>query len=869
MTNNEKKKFLESMSEEFLCECVLMELFTRMGYLEPRYTHGTLETGRDIVFHENHNMCGPLYSAVVVKVGKIVGSVDKTNGLRSILYQIQQCFDTTHSSVQDGKEVMIHRVYFVTNSSIKATALESLVGALKANRDRFQIIDGVKLLSLCDEHAPDLLSALGTPEARYLHQMMLKFQNESLLYGAEGVRISISDVYTENSISNIDLPTARRITFALPEQTPSLESSLHERAFSGNQTILVADVGAGKTTSLKHLVISMAKLSMDTVDGNKLTPLFVDLSRIQDVDLTSLSAFKKFVFSTAEKEIAVANQEDKIPVVLLFDGYDENPARMQEISLRISEITKLVESVVVATRPTAIPDKLHLQDQFAIYRVLPFSDSKIQIFISRWFSAQPAVKEALWNKIQSSVELLKFCRTPLMLTLYCLLAWSTTNQEGSALSPCDSVNNLPIRRTDIYTKIAEYLLGKWDHAKGIRNNFSYETKQHFLETLARFLMNAEAREISLREALEIADGCLKDRRENRKSNDLINEIIYRSALLHWRPGAKDILIFTHHSFQEFLSAGHLARNDNHRFLEKIMFNDWWRGALVFYFGTKRSIGNIVSIQKHVKNSSSILRLFEYYVEADFSSHEQQEKILDLVGQVVFSGGIIDDSDVQILQTFGSSIAEKLIELRLKKDHHFYSSPGFNLAENKPFNVGSYFYVLASIGDATAWKELCDMEAYLEALDPVVLLRLAAAGFESIGDPKNLTWFNTLENLLISKTEKYYRDFFHPMNVNALKVYKFSDDGLVNSICKKMDNRIDFLQRKFPRESVFGDLISFASKLIKKIYQIRDHDVRAKVERSSASINTAATEVSVFSSSRDEKKRISKPKLLTRMRSSKR
>ena len=830
-----RQEFLNTLKEDEFSGLILQPLLRAMGFHEIRNWHGSLELGKDILFKEHNPLRGESVCAAVVKVGKISGSVTGNSSLRNVLFQIQQSLDTPVPDIGTGRDLSVDFVYLMTTGAIGASAIASVVGQLKnADRRRLQIFDGPRIIELCEQYVPGWFDSMNTPEARYLHQLLLLFQHDAVLSGAQGAKFSVNDVYTEGQVTTVGVEAAKRISFAAPDAGDDGASSLADNLLSdGTCIVLVADVGAGKTTALKHVAMQVARRRKAGDAGAMFLPIFVDLARVRDADVDNSAAFLSYVQSgindQALRESAMRSS------LVLFDGLDENPSRVDKIQLRISEFANSVAATVVATRPTSFPALLAGPRGFRLLRLLPFTNAQIQSFFSRWFGDEDDVQEALWLRVRSSGDLLKFCRTPLMLTLYCFLAMRTIRRPGSTLNAVETVQTLPVRRTDIYASIVEYLLGKWDLSKGVVNDFSFETKQHFLEALARKMMDTRERSVPVAEAHRIAVRCLANRRDSRSGISLVNEIVYRCALLRFAGADSDTMTvaFTHHSFQEYLAATQLHRGESASGLDKLLMDDWWRGTLFFFFGHKRSLDSInLSNRMFSRHRDVALRVFEFLAEADYTSSEQRDKLIALVSELIFTRGNVLESDARLLQSFGKDSTRNLVEYkRLNYEDSVAGAPLRVGAAAERLNVASYLYVLAVVGDEVAWKELENCQSLLTTVPPIDVLRIAASALDTAKTRERMNCVAFMVDVLVSRFPAYYRQLFHEMgSVTELRMWRMPDNEALAGALRCLDDIGGATKARNSREKVMAILAALASSYESDVYSMRDHEIRGRLVR---------------------------------------
>ena len=166
MANPEKLKKLSELDEKGLREDVLFPLLTRLGCKAPTIYHGPQERGKDIITYTN-NLLGqrvdlpPKVRQAVeahnsLNGGMSHGIVSSSTGLREVLHQVQQCFDSPYEDLFGMSRVSIDRVWIVTSKRILPGAETSIFSTLEKNNltKLVRCIAGAQLADLIDENYP-------------------------------------------------------------------------------------------------------------------------------------------------------------------------------------------------------------------------------------------------------------------------------------------------------------------------------------------------------------------------------------------------------------------------------------------------------------------------------------------------------------------------------------------------------------------------------------------------------------------------------------------------------------------------------------------------------------------------------------------
>lgn len=219
MADPAKLRKLSELDEKGLRENVLVPLLTRLGYKAPMIYHGPQERGKDIITFTHDLLDKREYLAVVAKVVDLSGSVSSSRGLREVLHQVQQCFDTPYEDLFGMARVSIDRVWIVTSRRVLSGAESSIFSTLeKTNLTKLvRCISGAQLADLIDEHYPAFWDDSLEPADTLKEQKarLLRFCQD--LLGALGgddseIRATLNGVLHSYSPPKIAVPPSRTLT---------------------------------------------------------------------------------------------------------------------------------------------------------------------------------------------------------------------------------------------------------------------------------------------------------------------------------------------------------------------------------------------------------------------------------------------------------------------------------------------------------------------------------------------------------------------------------------------------------------------------------------------------------------------------------
>lgn len=289
--------------------------------------------------------------------------------------------------------------------------------------------------------------------------------------------------------------------------------------------------------------------------------------------------------------------------LILIDGLDEigganaTSARMQALLNSISKLGNTYPKIriVVTTRPRSVLKNAAQLREFTKTNLLPMEREEVYVFIDRWcLAAEKSVqKDAnsaldtarriaadLKQRVASSRAIEKLAETPLMASVVCIVHRFLGG-------------NVPERRTALYDACTNVLLYEWDRSKFPEGSsigaLGAAEKRVLLAGVARTMHDRGWAELprihvqrQIAERLKLVTTKGKIANLAAEAQRIVDEIRDRSGILvERRPG---YFAFSHHTFQEYLTAFDYVREKKYDELIKSYKDEWWHEVIALAAG---------------------------------------------------------------------------------------------------------------------------------------------------------------------------------------------------------------------------------------------------------------------------------------------
>ena len=459
--------------------------------------------------------------------------------------------------------------------------------------------------------------------------------------GFKETKITLERIYT-----NLEVPSTSRLP-QLPKKamtdldSPELEQIGKEQRepvleaisrLENKHLVILGAPGSGKSTLVSYLALCLAgdHLKDENINQALLQEQGWGLSRLDlipvHVTLRTYAAEGlskgQDLWAYIEAVLAGANLAGYAPHLkerlaqgglLLLDGLDEvdNAPKVREaLKTQVERFADTFPNVriIVTSRPYAYGAGWEL-NRFSVTRLLDFSPEQINTFIDQWYGAtgeDPALglgpdkageyakslKAQLNPEYRSTHSLRELASNPLLLTM---MVYIHRGREGG---------QLPHRREELYRLCINLLLELWQRSKNINLldelNITREQLEKALQEVAFVAHKSQPAKSKTADITgELLAGKLFKYRGESAAVDpatLIEYVRDRAGLLqqhHTKASESDddLYRFPHRTFQEYLAALYLLRDDFPKQLARLSCADpdRWREALLLAAATQRDV----------------------------------------------------------------------------------------------------------------------------------------------------------------------------------------------------------------------------------------------------------------------------------------
>ncbi len=379
--------------------------------------------------------------------------------------------------------------------------------------------------------------------------------------------------------------------------------------------VIVGPPGSGKTTLMRHVLLTLARNRQRRFRLNARLPVLLELRRVHQ-EIVRLKKQKKEQKSNTSEDVSLeeilelhfadskiypglkgeiphgwfARELQRGGCLILLDGLDEvaNDKHRQELSAWVDyQLRRDIgrKNLFVVTSQPQGYEAAPLDRAWRV-DVQPFVFSQVTKFVKAWYLASEfatsssddliavqrrAEKESsdLLERLMETPALYDLTSNPLLLTMISMV-------HRYIPGP------LPENRVELYESVCKALLESWRQSRGHKDDLTGDQKLTVLRPLARRMMDAQVREISESDALTAITPALEliGVKPNRHAG-FLRELQAGSGLVFEKES--HLWCFAHFSFQQYLTATDWrehppAATDWAQFV----LQPWWGETLVLF-----------------------------------------------------------------------------------------------------------------------------------------------------------------------------------------------------------------------------------------------------------------------------------------------
>ena len=345
---------------------------------------------------------------------------------------------------------------------------------------------------------------------------------------------------------------------------------------SERKIIILGKPGAGKTTFLKYLLLSVIKEPQSF--KNVKLPVFISLKAYSGskCDLIDFIVHELDVSNFPEARDFVIRLLERGKCLLLFDGLDE--VLEESLNNLITEVIDFSDKYsnnqfIISCRVAAYN---HWFTHFKDVELANFDRKQVERFVTNWFFSEPDMAKNCLEKLLAEIRLMDLASNPLLLTLLCI--------------NFNEFSDFPKSRAELYKEAIDTLLTKWDSGRRIARNvygdfMSIKRKRALYCTIAINTFDKGQYLINKIDLLKIVTEFLSS--INEKNIDIDEEVLLQKLEI-----SHGLLIqrsyrdysFSHLSIQEYFSAQYIVENFNSGSIDDMirtyLWNIRWQEVLI-------------------------------------------------------------------------------------------------------------------------------------------------------------------------------------------------------------------------------------------------------------------------------------------------
>lgn len=584
-----KDRHLRGLSEDDFRDHVIRPLFLRQGLADGRDLCGPSEHGKDAIFVAINPLGQQEIYAVQTKIGNLNLGKKASLNLADAATQLRTAVETNVVLLNPHRKERPTKGILCASGKINDAARRYILDEVRDPRLMF--LDCDDLIPLVDEHYPEFWFGIDAELAPYFSAIKQRMEgaDDDLRSALAGVGGPQGSAVTDESFVPIRINRTRwrpSRRYGRTEREPHVQEFPIQALLDRRETLTLISGGAGtgKSTCLRRLAYVAAERGAASTTAvtipvllkaaNLPSPSGETLVQQCAAETIRLSGSRHASFSPSDLEAG--------RVLVLIDALDEvaaNEGRSVVLDLAVGFTSTYPRCrVIVASRPLSSIYGLPQISAFTEFEVSSIGIPDAAKIVRRLHTKGRLSKAQSGEVIRRLQQVHGMELSPLLVTLFVAIS-----EHGR--------RDIPANITELFKKFTELMLGRWDVAKGLGQQYQAPLKDFILTRVAFEMHRRRIVELQVGEMESLIAQELGRRGHEAVAHDLCDEIINRSSLFR---RVDDNVEFRHHLLQEFFAGRGIPSVD---FLESVISDDWWRRAIVFYFGENPSDGKSLEVSR--------------------------------------------------------------------------------------------------------------------------------------------------------------------------------------------------------------------------------------------------------------------------------
>jgi hypothetical protein len=584
-----KERYLLTFSEDAFRDEVVRPLLLPTGFQDGRDYCGPNECGKDSIFICRDPLGVVDIYAVQTKKGKLNLTRKISENVVEASTQLKTALSTPVILLKNREKKLPTKAILCTSGKTNDTARQYIQS--QVNNPGLVFIDSDELIPMIDNVMPEFWFKIDSDAIPYLKALKNMIENREQLFTRTELMSSDLVPVASSEKSFVPLSLYRLITklrkaHGKIEREPSFEqlpiTSIITK--SHRLVLILGSAGSGKTTAMLRLAYTLTERSLNTTENVDLRiPIFLraqDVSENLNLSLLELSHQRTTELSKYHKPAFTDSDLMSGRVSIMVDALDEVPDRRAQETIieKVTEFNSLYPGcqVIVTSREFSVIEEIGQLKGFIEYRISPINYKQAQSIIVRLQKGQSLPVEKSSELLRRLQDVHGMELNPLLVTVF-------------AASTDYSRADIPANITELFKKFTEMMLGRWDSTKGMALQYQAPLKDFILQKIAFEMHRRRVTKIPMREFEGMALRELEIRGYKAKADILVDEILFRSSLFRV---IGDTVEFRHLMLQEFFAGRGITSIE---VLGNLIYDTWWRRAIVFYFGENPANGDAFKV----------------------------------------------------------------------------------------------------------------------------------------------------------------------------------------------------------------------------------------------------------------------------------